>query len=147
MAKTILVGYDDKEPAKRALEHALEQAKSSHARLVVLAIAEMPLNPQGLQNYGTLDDSPPPPIPYDPPPELEAELERARDIVEAAGIEAEYAWSAGDPGAEIVGAARDRGADLVVLGSHHHSGLARFFGADVAHEVERELGTAVVVVE
>lgn len=145
--KTILVGYDGKDPAKRALAHAIEEAKSSGARLVILVVAEMPLNPQGLQNYGTLDDSPPVLMPVEAPPELEEALEHAGAVVEAAGVKAEYAWSAGDPSSEIVAAARDHGAELVVLGAHHHSGLARFFGSDTAHEVERELGTGVVVVE
>jgi nucleotide-binding universal stress UspA family protein len=144
---TILVGYDDKEPAKRALAHAIEEAKSSGARLVILVVAEMPLNPQGIQNYGTLDDSPPVMTPLEPPDELQAALDHARTVVEAAGLDAEYVWSAGDPSGEIVGVARDRQVDLVVLGEHHHGGLARFFGGDVAAEVERELGASVVVVE
>src|SRR5215211_3403795 len=105
--KTILVGYDDKEPAKRALEHAIEQAKSSGARLVILVVAEMPLNPQGMQNYGTLDDSPPVMMPVEAPPEMEEALEHANAAVEAAGVNAEYAWSAGDPSSEIVAMARD----------------------------------------
>jgi universal stress protein A len=147
LAKTILVGYDDKDPAKRALDYAIEDAKSSHGRLVVIAVAEMPLNPEGPQNFGTLDDSPARMIPLVAPPELEATLVRARETVEAAGLEADYVWAAGDPSSEIAGTARDRGADLVVLGAHHHSGLARFFGADVAAGVEQELGANVVVVE
>ena len=145
--KTIVVGYDDKEPARRALEHAVEQGKSSGARLVVLAVVEMPLNPQGLQNYGTLDDSPAPTVPLEPPPELEAALAHARGVVEAAGVQADYVWSAGEPSSEIVDTARDQGADLVVLGAHHHKGVFDFFGTDVAAEVERALGAGVVVVE
>lgn len=145
--KTILVGYDDKEPSRRALQHAIEEAKRDGARLVVLAVEELPLNPQGLQNYGTLDDSPPVMLPVDPPDDIEAALDRAQEAVRASGIEADYAWSAGDPSAEIVAAARDHGASLVVLGEHHHSALGRFFGSDTAAEVEGELGSNVVVVE
>jgi nucleotide-binding universal stress UspA family protein len=143
----ILVGYDDNEPAKRALQHAIEEAKRTGAPLVVLVVAEVPLNPQGLQNYGTLDDSPPVMMPLEPPPEIEAALDRAQEAVRAAGVEAEYAWSAGDPSSEIVATARDQGAGLVVLGEHHHSGLGRFFGSDTAAEVEGKLGANVVVVE
>ncbi len=145
--QTILVGYDDKEPAKRALQHAVEEAKRGGARLVVLVVAEMPLNPQGIQNYGTLDDSPPVMMPVEPPPDVEAALDNAQEMVRAAGLEAEFSWSAGDPSGEIVAAARDQGADLVVLGEHHHSGLGRLFGSDTAAEVEDELGSNVVVVD
>jgi hypothetical protein len=35
----------------------------------------------------------------------------------------------------------------VVLASHHHGFLGRLFGTDVAVEVERELGSSVVVVD
>jgi nucleotide-binding universal stress UspA family protein len=145
--RTILVGYDDNEPAKRALQHAIEEAKRTGARLVVLVVAETPLNPTGLQNFGTLDDSPPVLEPLEPPSEVEAALEHARDTAEAAGLEPDLAWSAGDPSAEIVATARDQHADLVVLGEHHHSGLARFFGSDTAAEVEGKLGADVVMVE
>ena len=145
--KTILVGYDDKEPAKRALSHAIEEAKRTGARLVVLVVAETPLPPTGLQNFGTLDDSPPVLEPLEPTSEVEAALERARDTVEAAGLEADLAWSVGDPSAEIVATARDQHADQVVLGEHHHSALGRFFGSDVAGDVEKELGSELVVLE
>jgi nucleotide-binding universal stress UspA family protein len=145
--KTILVGYDDKEPARRALERGIEEAKSSGGRLVVMVVAEMPLNPQGIQNYGTLDDSPPVMVPLEPPDDVQAALERAQAVVRGAGLEAEYVWSAGDPSGEIVGTARDQQADVVVLGAHHHGALGRFFGSDTAAEVERELDAKVLVVD
>jgi len=115
-AKTIVVGYDDKDPAKRALQYALDEVKRTQARLIVLVVDPMPLNPQGIQNYGTLDDSPPVLQPLEPPDDVQAILEHARDIVETSGVEAELAWSAGDPSTEIVATARDAQADLVVLG-------------------------------
>ncbi|HEY7207498.1 MAG TPA: universal stress protein [Gaiellaceae bacterium] len=147
MAKTIVVGYDDREPAKRALERAIEETRAAHGHLVVVAVAEMPLDPEGPQNFGTLDDSPARMIPLVPSPELEGVLERARATVEGAGLQAEYVWAAGDPATTIVDAARDRGATLVVLGAHHHGFFGRLFGEDVAAEVRNELGAETVVVE
>jgi nucleotide-binding universal stress UspA family protein len=145
--RTIVVGYDDEAPARRALERAIEEVRASHGHLIVVAVAEMPLDPEGPQNFGTLDDSPARMIPLVPSPELEGVLERARRTVEGAGVQAEYVWAAGDPAVTIVDTARDRHADLVVLGSHHHGFLGRLFGLDVAAEVERELGSATLVVE
>jgi nucleotide-binding universal stress UspA family protein len=145
--KTIVVGYDDEEPAKRALDHAIEEARASHAHLIVVAVVEMPLDPEGPQNFGTLDDSPARMIPLVPSPELEGILERARATIERGGLHAEYVWAAGDPAVTIVDTARDRNADLVVLGSHHHGFLGRLFGYDVAGDVAHELGSEVVVVE
>lgn len=146
MSATIVVGYDDKEPAKRALERAIEEAKERQAELVVVAVAEMPLNPEGPQSFGTLDSSPARMIPLVVPPELEPVLAHARERVAAEEVAADFVWAAGEPASAIVGAAQDRRADLVVIGEHHHGFLTRLLGTDVAAEVEREAGCPVVVV-
>jgi nucleotide-binding universal stress UspA family protein len=143
----ILVGFDDSDAARRALDHAIAEASERHARLIVLSVFEMPLDPQAERFFGTLDDiSDWEGQPIAPPPELVGLLAAARDDVEAAGLEADFMWAAGEPGRAIVDAARDAKADVVVLGEHHHGFLSGLFGTDVAAEVERELGTAVVVV-
>ena len=58
MSSTIVVGYDGEDAADRALDRAIEQARDHHAKLLVVSVAEMPLNPEGPQKFGTLDDSP-----------------------------------------------------------------------------------------
>jgi nucleotide-binding universal stress UspA family protein len=142
----ILVGFDDSAAARRALDRGIAEARARRARLVVLSVLEVPLDPQVDRFFGTLDD-----IadwegqPIAPPPELVGLLAEARDDVEAAGVEADFMWAAGEPGRAIVDAAREARADLVVLGEHHHGFLARLVGTDVAAEVERELDAAVVV--
>jgi nucleotide-binding universal stress UspA family protein len=73
-------------------------------------------------------------------------LGRARTVIEAAGLDAEYVWAAGSAASTIVDAARDNGADLIVLGEHHHGFLGRVFGNDVGAEVERRAGARVVSV-
>ncbi len=140
------MGYDDSAAARRALDRAIAEAREKGARLIVLSVFEVPLDPQVERFFGTLDD-----IadwegqPIAPPPELVGLLAAARDEVEAAGLEADFMWAAGEPGRAIVDAARDAKADTVVLGEHHHGFLAGLFGTDVAAEVERELGTPVIV--
>jgi len=146
VSATIVVGYDDDEPARRALDHAIEEAVQRKAEIVVVAVAEMPFNPEGPQSFGTLDDSPARMIPLVAPPELEPILAHARERVAAAGVPADFLWAAGEPAAAIVAAAQDRKAALVVVGKHHHGFLTRFLGTDVAAEVEREAGCPVVVV-
>ncbi len=145
--KTIVVGYDGHEAAQRALDRAIEEARERDAHLVVVAVVEMPLNPEGPQNFGTLDDSPARMIPLVEPPELEPVFRAARERIDAAGVQAEYSWAAGEPADAIVGEARDRKAELVVVGSHHHGLLSRLFGTDVAAEVKRTAGCDVIVVE
>lgn len=147
MSSTIVVGYDGAEPAKRALDRAIEEARSSGARLLVVAVEEMPLNPEGPQNFGTLDDSPARMIPLVEPPELEPILAEAKERISAAGVKGEYTWAAGEPASAIVGAARESGADLIVLGSHHHGFFERLLGPDVATQVKRDAGCDVIVAE
>jgi nucleotide-binding universal stress UspA family protein len=144
MSKTIVVGYDDKEPAKRALERAIAGAKESGVTLVVVTVVEFPLDPEGPQSFGALDDSPAGMIPLVVPPELEPVLAHARGRVTAESVQADFLWAAGDPAEVIVDVARDRKAVLVVIGSHHHGFLAKLVGAD---EVKRQAGADVLVVE
>jgi nucleotide-binding universal stress UspA family protein len=147
MTSTIVVGYDGAESATKALDRAIQEAQSNRAHLLVVAVAEMPLNPEGPQNFGTLDDTPAQMIPLVEPAELEPVLAKARDRIESAGLTGEYMWAAGEPASAIVGAARDRGAELIVIGSHHHGLLARVLGPDVATQVKRDAGCDVIVAD
>jgi nucleotide-binding universal stress UspA family protein len=145
--RTILVGYDGLDAGDRALARAMDEARAGGAKLVVLAVSEMPLNPEGPQNFGTLDDSPATMIPLTEPPELASVLGRAQERVEAAGLQADYVWAAGEPAQEIVVAARERGADIVVVGHHHHGLMGRLFGEDVAAGVKRAADCEVIAVD
>ena len=55
-------------------------------------------------------------------------LAHARERVAAEGVSADFLWAAGDPANVLVDVARDRGASLVVVGTHHHSFLAKLVG-------------------
>ena len=145
MSSTIVVGYDGEEPAARALERAIEEARSAGAKLLVVSVAEMPFNPEGPQVWDL--GGPARMMPLVEPTALEPVQEQARLKIEAAGIAADYFWAAGEPASAIVGAARDRGAQLIVLGAHHHGMLSRLVGGDVADQVERDAGCDVLVVE
>jgi nucleotide-binding universal stress UspA family protein len=58
MEDTIIVGYDDTELSRKALDRAIEEARQRNGRLVVIAVEEMPLDPADPRNFGTLDDGP-----------------------------------------------------------------------------------------
>ena len=147
MSSTIVVGYDGERAAARALDRAIDEARSAHAKLLVVSVAEMPLNPEGPQNFGSLDDSRAQMTPLVEPPELEPVFAEARSKVEAAGVTADYAWAAGEPANALVGAAKEAGAQLIVLGSHHHGMFSRLMGGDVADAVKRDAGCDVLVVD
>jgi nucleotide-binding universal stress UspA family protein len=143
----IVVGFDGSKASSKALDRAIDEAQARRASLIVIAVEEMPLNPEGPQNFGTLDDTPARMIPLVEPPELEPALAEAKQRIEAAGLTADYSWAAGEPADAIVGLAKERGAQLIVLGSHHHGLLARVFGPDVATQVKRDAGCDVILAD
>ena len=146
MAGPIVVGYDAAPAAQRALERAIDEARSPKRHLVVVAVAEMPLDPEGLQNYGTLDDSPVQMMPLIEPPELQPIFEDARKQIEGAGLTADYVWAAGEPAGEILGIAKERKASLIIIGEHHHGFFSKLLGADVSGEIQRDAACDVIAV-
>lgn len=145
MRKTIVVGFDDQEPAKRALERAIGEARERSARLAVIAVAELPLDPGGLRNFGTLDDGPIR-TNVDVPPALLESLGDARALVERERVESDYLWALGDPAQAIVDLAKDRQAILIVVGAHHEGFFSGLFGLSVQEQVQRHTGCDVLVV-
>ena len=73
----ILLGYDDTEASKRALERAIELAKAFQAKLLVTSVA--PTAQAAGRSMGALD-------PTDPPERHQAELEQAAAVIKAAGL-------------------------------------------------------------
>jgi nucleotide-binding universal stress UspA family protein len=147
VSRVILVGYDDTAQARRALARAAEEAGRFGDRVAVLAVLEMPLDPDAPRNFGTAGDFTDEPQTLVEPDGVQEVLASARERLGAAGDRAEYLWAAGDPSVRIVGAAKELGARLVVLGAHHHSLLGRLLGTDVTEEVRRRTGCEVLVVE
>ena len=145
MAKTIVVGFDDQEPAARALEWAAEEAKERGCELLVVAVAEMALDPRTPRRFGTLSDGPVE-VDFPEPPDITKAFSRARMLLATHGVSAEYVWEPGEPASILVEAAKAREAELIVIGDHHHGFFAKLFGASITPEVQREAGCDVLVV-
>lgn len=142
----ILVGYDGSDGARRALDRAVAEARNTHGHVTVVSVAAMPLDLDVPRNFGTLDDiASEEGLPFEPPPEVVAQLREAGQILAANGIDPELTWAAGDPGQEIVETAKRIGARTIVLGEHHHGFLANLFGGDVGAGVQREAGCTVIL--
>lgn len=125
--KTIVLAYDDSPEAGRALRRTAELAKALGARVVVASITPI-LVPAG-RGIGPYD-------PVDPPERHRKLAEDAAALLAENGVEAEARDALGDAGDTIVRIADEREADLIVLGSTHHTHLARLLGSvsdDVAH--------------
>jgi len=135
--KTIVVGYDDTEPAKRALERAATLAKAFGSQLIVTSVAAV-LAPTG-HGMSAID-------PVDSPEMHEEELADARVFLAAVGLEAEFVTGIGHPAATIVELADERKADLIVVGTRELGAVQRLFGASVSAGVSKQAHCDVLIV-
>ena len=135
--KTIVVGFDDTEPARRALERAADLAQAFGAKLVVTSVA--PLFVGVGRTAGPLD-------PADSPKEHREQLKDARELLESRSIEGDYVTAVGEPADTIVELAEDRDADLIVVGTREPGILERILGQSVSERVAHETHRDVLIV-
>lgn len=135
--KKILIGYDESDVAKRALERAAELAKAFDSELIVTSVAPIMTNIG--RSAGPID-------PTDPPEAHIEELKHARTFLEGRGLKADYAPAIGHPAETIAQVAQERGADLVVLGTHEPSVIGRLFGQSVSESVAHKVHCDVLIV-
>lgn len=119
-ARRIIVGYDDSESARRALDRAADLTGYG-STLTVVSVA---------REGGELSAS---------------ALEHAREQLLRRHVTATYLQPVGEPAAELVGTARELDADLVVVGRRSHS-LRRLVLGSVSGDVVRSAPCDVLVV-
>ena len=132
--KTIVIGFDESEPANRALERAAELAKAFSAKLVVTSVA-----PVLVGRGGPIDQ-------VDRPDDHRDELRHAAAFLAEHGVEAEYDLALANPADHIVRLAETRGADLIVVGTREPNLIERLLGLSVSDTVERKAHCDVLVV-
>jgi nucleotide-binding universal stress UspA family protein len=135
--KTIVLGYDDSEPAKRALDRTAELVGAFSANLVVVGVA--PVLAPAAHGIGPID-------PADPPELHQDELAHARTRLNALGVAAEYQVALGDPAATILDVARTRDADMIVVGSREVGLVKRLLGQSVSGALQRRAHCDVLIV-
>ncbi|MBI4665847.1 MAG: universal stress protein [Nitrospinae bacterium] len=62
------------------------------------------------------------------------------------GVEHEVIVLQGDPADVILHTARERGADLILMGHHHKTGLLNIFGSDITARVSKHLPCDLMVI-
>ena len=135
--KKIVLGYDESDSAKRALERAAQLAKAFDSELIVTSVARV-MTSIG-RSAGPVD-------PTDTPEDHIEELEHARTYLEGEGLKAEYLPGLGQPADTIAQLAQERGADLIVLGTHEPSAIGRLFGQSVSDSVAHKVHCDVLIV-
>jgi nucleotide-binding universal stress UspA family protein len=135
--KKIVVGYDDTEASRRALERAVQLSRALGSEVIVTSVAPI------LAGIGRTAG---PADPVDPPERHVEELANARTYLESQGISAEYARAIGEPADTIVQLAEDRGADLIIVGSRELNILQRLLGQSVSEAVSHNARCDVMIV-
>jgi nucleotide-binding universal stress UspA family protein len=135
--QTIVVGYDEGEPAKRALRRAANLARAFGGKVVVTSVARA-LVPAG-HGIGPVD-------PLDPLEDHDEQLEHAAAFLAEHGVEGEYRTGLGDPAKAIVRIAEERDADLIVVGTLEPGLISRLVGLSVSDEVQRRAHCDVLIV-
>jgi nucleotide-binding universal stress UspA family protein len=135
--KRIVLGYDDADASQRALERAATLVKAFGSELVVTSVA--PIMTSIGRSAGGID-------PTDPPSKHAEELTHAREYLEGQGVTAEYQSAVGNPADTIAQLAQERGADLIVVGTHEPNVLQRLLGQSVSESVSHKAHCDVLVV-
>ena len=135
--KTLLVGYDDSDASRRALDRAIELAQAFGSKLVVASVAPVPAAVG--RGGGALD-------PTDPPDRHRDELTVATDHAKQAGIAAESVLAVGHPAESILDIAEERSADMIIVGTHEPGLLERILGQSTSGAVARRAHCDVLIV-
>jgi nucleotide-binding universal stress UspA family protein len=143
----VVVGYDSREPAERALDRGMAEASARAVDVVVLVVAPVSYESADPFNSGLLYVAPVMPIPPEGPPAVQPALAEARKRLRETGAVGSVEWSLGDPAGELLRLATERHASAIVVGAHHHSALDRLLGGDTAANVMRDAGCDVIVAD
>jgi nucleotide-binding universal stress UspA family protein len=131
----VLFAYDGSSYAKRALRYA--ERFGGDLRVMVITVSavllEAPRTEQSTEPGQGVQEG-------------RRQLEEAAAILAEAGVEPTPLHAVGNPAAEILSAAEEHGADLIVVGQRGRSAIARFIEGSVTDRVVRHAPCDVLVV-
>ena len=130
--RRILLAADFSKASRRAVAAALQMAKRNRATVTILHVIA-PLIPMGPDQYMAFDT-------WDNLEKqgriwAQRELNKLTAKAKKAGVRAVGVVAQGGAAQEIVRTARRRRADLIVIGTHGRTGLAKLFLGSVAAAV------------
>jgi universal stress protein A len=144
--RNFLVPIDFSEHSRQTLESATQLAALTGAKVNILHVFQMPDYPsafyQGLyieheaiKNYADKAQN-----------EARTQLSLLAEQIRAKDMAAEPLLRVGNPYEEIINAAKEIGADLIVIGSHGYTGLGRLLLGSTAYRVIHYAPCPVLVV-
>lgn len=141
MYRTILVPTDGSAPARTALDRAIELARTYDATLHVVSVVDI-----GDAGALALERAPVNDVQRSLRGRAERVVDDAVELAEEAGVRAESTVVIGVPHVEILDAAEEVGADVVVMGTHGRTGLKRALIGSVTERVVRRCDAPVLTV-
>jgi nucleotide-binding universal stress UspA family protein len=138
----VLCATDFSDNAAAALDRAVALARAAKAKILLVHVTPVPAHAGGVRLAGE--------APHDFDHETRADvienLKRFGQPAMEAGVETEPVLRQGDPAEEILRAAQQVGADLIVMGRHRQAPNHWFLGS-VAEHVVRKTSCPVLVVK
>jgi nucleotide-binding universal stress UspA family protein len=144
MFRSIVVGTDGSDTAKKAVTAAVDLAKQIGAQLDIVSAYE-PVPQSRLREEARQ-------APEDmqwminPREDVEATLRDASERVEAAGVQVNVYAREGDPADAILDVAEERSADLIVVGNKGMTGAKRFLLGSVPNKVSHHAPCSVLII-
>ena len=144
MFRSIVVGTDGSDTAGKAVQEAIDLAKSVGAGVFVVSAYE-PVPQARLRDEARH-------MPEDlqwmvnPREEVDATLNDAADLVREAGLDVQTFAREGDPADAILDVAEERDADLIVVGNKGMTGARRFLLGSVPNKVSHHAPCSVLIV-
>jgi nucleotide-binding universal stress UspA family protein len=138
--RKILIATDGSEYTKKAVDHGIELANNTGAKLNAIyvvdtrAYSSIPLSAPIEYTYSILRQ------------EGDIALKYVAERAEASGLEVEGIIAEGHPADEIIKYAEENSIDLIVKGTLGKSGLERFLMGSVADQVIRHSKIPVIAV-
>jgi nucleotide-binding universal stress UspA family protein len=141
MFRTVVVGTDGSRRAARAVQEAIDIAKSEGARLhLVAAFSRHERHWEELQSSARVEV-------VNLREVAEAVLARTAKAAKEQGVEVDWGAREGDPAEAILEAAADKEADLIVVGNKGMTGARRFVLGSVPNKVTHHAPCSVLVVQ
>ena len=144
MFRSIVVGTDGSDTARKAVDEAIDLAKSVGASLYLVSayepVPQSRLREEARQAPADLQWM------VNPREDVEATLRDAAEKVEEAGVSVNTYAREGDPADAILDVAEERGADLIVVGNKGMTGAKRFLLGSVPNKVSHHAPCSVLII-
>jgi nucleotide-binding universal stress UspA family protein len=144
MFRSIVVGTDGSETARKAVQQATELAKQVGASVSLVSAYEP------VSNARMRDEKRE--VPKDmewmvnPREDVEATLKEASEEVDGAGVKVETFAREGDAADAILDVAEEQNADLIVVGNKGMTGAKRFLLGSVPNKVSHHAPCSVLII-